>query len=132
MKKIFITFGVVLLVLLALGCSGSNNSSDNTQSGNTEEVTQVEEQEPLTVVDSQLVKEQYGGYSITGTAKANKDLSYAEISAKCYDPDGAVIGSYLTNMNNLKAGETWNFKVIGPMDDSVRVANYTIGNGNSF
>ena len=46
MKKIYIAIGVILLVLLALGCSGSNNSSDNTQENQTPEQTaeQTEEQ----------------------------------------------------------------------------------------
>ena len=132
MKKLYITIAAVLLVVLALGCSGNDSGSDNYQAGNTTEVKQESTQEPLTIIDSKLEKEQYGGYSITGTAKANKDLSYAEVSAKCYGADGAVIGSYLTNMNNLGADETWNFKIIGPIDDSVRVENYTIKNGNSF
>ncbi len=132
MKKLYIAIGIILLVFLAIGCSGSNSGSDNYKEGNTTEVKQTEAKEPLEIIDSKLVKEQYGGYSITGTAKANKDLSYAEVSAKCYGADGAVIGSYLTNMNNLGADETWNFKIIGPIDDSVRVENYTIKNGNSF
>lgn len=92
----------------------------------------VSTQEPLEILNSKLVPESYGGYSITGTAKANKDLTYAEVTAKCYGQDGAVIGSYIANMNNLGAGETWNFRVIGPMGEDVRVENYTITNGNSF
>ncbi len=133
MKKIYIAILAIAAIFLALGCAGNNtNTAETSKAGNVTEVKQDAAQEPLTVIDSKLVKESYGGYSITGTAKANKDLTYAEVSAKCYDSGGAVLGSYLTNMNNLKAGETWNFKIIGPMDASVRVENYTIGNGNSF
>lgn len=139
MKKRYITIGVIILFILVLGCAGSGNNnsgtsskSDNYQTGNSTEVNQEVPQEPLTILNSKLVKEQYGGYSITGTAQANKDLSYAEVSAKCYGSDGAVIGSYIANMNNLKKGEKWNFKVIGPVDNTVRVTNYTIANGNSF
>ena len=134
-KRYLISIGVVLLIILALGCAGSNNSgsnSDNYQTGNSTQAVQEDSQPALTVLDSQLVKEEYGGYSIKGTAKANKDLTYAEVSAKCYGPDGAVLGSYIANMNNLKAGETWNFKIIGPVDAGTKVDKYTIGNGNSF
>lgn len=131
MKKIYIAILVIFAVFLAIGCSGSGSNSDNNyQQGNTTDVTQAEEKQPLEIIDSKLVKEQYGGYSITGTAKANKDLGYAEVSAKCYGTDGAVMGSYIANMNNLAAGETWNFKVIGPFEGVV--TNYTIRNGNSF
>lgn len=107
MKKIYIAILAIVAIFLALGCAGSNNNAvNNYKEGNVTEVKQETTQEPLTVIDSKLVKEEYGGYSITGTAKANKDLTYAEVSAKCYDSSGAVIGSYLTNMNNLKTGET--------------------------
>jgi len=133
MKKMTIfSILIIFAVFAAIGCTGNNSSSDNYQQGNSSEVAQAEEKAPLEIVNSELGKEEYGGYSITGTAKANKDLSYAEVSAKCYGPDGAVLGSYITNMNNLKSGETWNFKIIVPVDSSTRVTNYTIGNGNSF
>lgn len=133
MKKITIfSILIIFAVFAAIGCTGNSSNSDNYKQGNSSEVTQVEEKAPLEVIDSKLVKESYGGYSITGTAKANKDLSYAEVSAKCYGSDGAVLGSYIANMNNLKSGETWKFKIIGPMGEDVRVSNYTIGNGNSF
>jgi hypothetical protein len=139
MKKRYIAIGVIILFILVLGCAGSGNNnsgtsskSDNYQSGNSSETNQEAPQEPLTILNSKLEKNEYAGYYITGTAQANKDLTYAEISAKCYGPDGSVIGSYIANMNNLKKGEKWNFKVIGPVDDTVRVTNYTIANGNSF
>ena len=132
MKKLYWAILVIVLVFLALGCAGSNNTSSDYQEGDSSQVTQQENAPALEILNSKLVKEDYGGYSVQGTAKANKDLTYAEVSVKCYGADGAVIGSYITNMNNLKAGETWNFKVIGPFDDSVRVANYTIANGNSW
>jgi hypothetical protein len=136
MKKALIVIGVITLAIIALGCSGSSNNgsstSDNYQQGNSTQAVQEVSQPALTILNSKLVKEEYSGYSITGTAKANKDLTYAEVSAKCYGPDGAVIGSYLTNMQNLKSGETWNFTVIVPTDESTRVTNYTIANGNSL
>lgn len=129
MKKYAIVFLTVFAIMVAVGCTGSNNAN-NYQSGNSTQATQETTKPALEILNSQLNKEQYGGYSVTGTAKANRDLSYAEVSVKSYNANGGVIGSYLTNIQNLKAGETWNFKVLGPFDDSVRVTNYTIAPGN--
>lgn len=138
MKKRYITLIVIILALLVLGCAGSNSgntsttSSDNSQQVKTQAVEQPATTEPLTILDSKITYEEIGGYTVTGTAKANKDLSYAEVTSKCYDANGAVIGSYIANMQNLKKGETWNFKILGPFDNSVTVAKYTVSNGNSF
>lgn len=46
MKKLYIVIGIVLLlVFLALGCSGSDSGSDNTQSGTTEQTAQSDTQD---------------------------------------------------------------------------------------
>jgi len=134
MKKYIFVLIIMLVVIAAIGCSsrGSNTNIDNYQSENYTELTQTAEPPALTILDSKLTKDEYGVYFIIGTAKANKDLGYTEVSTKCYGPDGKVIGSYIANINNLKAGEIWNFKVIGPVDDSVRVTKYTIASGNYF
>lgn len=132
-RNVIIGLVIVLAVFMAFGCSGSgSNNTDKYQQGDSTQVNKVDNKQPLEILESHLVKEEYGGYSVEGTAMSNKDLSYAEITVKCYDADGATIGSYLTNMQNLKAGEKWSFKVIGPIGDDKRVANYTIANGNSF
>lgn len=135
MKKIYVTLIVIILAFLVLGCAGSKSgnsdiSSDNSQQAQTQAVEQPAE--PLTILDSTITHDEITGYAVSGTARANKDLSYAEVTSKCYDSNGAVIGSYLTNMQNLKKGETWNFKILGPFDNSVKVSNYTVSNGNSF
>jgi hypothetical protein len=130
MKKIYIaTITAIVLVFLALGCSGSNNTADNSKSDNsqpatTEQVVQTEEQPALTIIDSKLVKEEYGGYSITGTAKANNDLGYAQVDAQFKDANGVILQSSLANVQNLKAGDMWSFKVIGPFEGNV--GNYSI------
>ena len=129
MKKIYIAFGVILMALLVLGCSGSNNASDNSKSDNTppattEQAVQTDEQPALTILDRKLVKEEYGGYSITGTAKANKDLGYAQVDAQFKDANGVILQSSLANVQNLKAGDMWSFKVIGPFEGNV--GNYSI------
>ena len=39
MKKLYLVIGIVLLALMALGCSGSDSGSDNTQQSGAEEQT---------------------------------------------------------------------------------------------
>jgi len=127
MKKIYIVFGVILLALLALGCSGTNNTATDTSQP--APVKQVIEEKPLTILDSKLVKEEYGGYSITGTAKANKDLGYAEVDAQFKDADGVILQSSLANVQNLKSGDVWSFKVIGPFEGNVENYSIAVSNG---
>ena len=45
MKKLYIAIGVLLLVFLAIGCSGSDSGSDKAQSGTTEQTAQTDTQE---------------------------------------------------------------------------------------
>jgi len=134
MKKIYILFGVILLVLLAVGCTGNDNAATNSNSDNpqvteTAQAQPDEETGPLTILDSKLVKEEYGGYAITGTAKANKDLGYAEVDAQFKDANGVVLQSSLANVQNLKVGDVWSFKVIGPFEGNVDNYSITVSKG---
>lgn len=95
-----------------------------------ENVTTEEEVQPFLVInDNTLGKEEYGGYIVTGSATATKDLSYAEIKVKYYDETGALVGSDYTNIVDITAGEPWKFKVYGPTDENVRVTDYKIAVG---
>jgi hypothetical protein len=126
MKKIYIAILAIVLVFMALGCAGTDDTATNSNSDNAQpvQVKQAVAKEPLTILDSKLVKEEYGGYSITGTAKANKDLGYAEVDAQFKDAGGVILQSSLANVQNLKAGDKWSFKVIGPFEGNVD--NYSI------
>lgn len=135
MKKGVLVLITILALIFVAGCT--DNKTDY-QEGNTEpaseqvtESTSTEEVQPLLVInDNSLGKEEYGGYIVTGSATANKDLSYAEVKVKYYDDSGALVGSDYTNIVDLDAGETWNFKVYGPSDDSIHVSNYKIAVGD--
>ena len=137
MKKIYILFGVILLVLLAVGCTGNDNAATNSNSDNPQvtEASQAQpeaETAPLTILDSKLVKDEYGGYSVVGNATANKDLSYAEVDASFTDQSGALVGSFLANIQNIEEGNRWSFTIIAPVGSSVRVTDYNIKVGNCF
>lgn len=86
---------------------------------------------PLTILAHKLWKVGNGGYAVTGTAQSSTDLSYAEVKVKFYQESGALIDSGSTLINDLAAGEKWNFKVICINTDE-HVANYKITVGSRF
>ncbi|MDD2644495.1 MAG: FxLYD domain-containing protein [Methanobacteriaceae archaeon] len=126
---------ISLALIFVAGCSdnGTDYEEGNVKPAS-EQVTEqeaTEEVQPLLVInDHSLGKEEYGGYIVTGSATANKDLSYAEVKVKYYDEGGALVGSDYTNIVDIAAGETWNFKVYGPSDDSIHVSDYKIAVGD--
>ncbi|AKB41280.1 FxLYD domain-containing protein [Methanosarcina mazei] len=151
MKKGVLVLTITVALIFVAGCTdnktdyqegnvepASEQVTEDYQEGNAEpaseqviESTTTEEVQPVLVInDHSLGKEEYGGYMVTGSATANKDLSYAEVKVKYYDESGALVGSDFTNIVDLDAGETWNFKVYGPFDDSVRVSDYKIAVGD--
>jgi len=136
MKTVYKILIAVVAIFLLLGCVGSNtNNSENTKADTPPETTKstpAETQEVLTVTENTLTKDQYGYYYVQGTAVANKDLGYAEIDAQFTDADGAVVGSFLTNTQNLKKGQTWKFKIIGPVDSTVVVTGANITKVSGF
>lgn len=128
MKTIYKIGIAVLAVFLLLGCIGSNGNTDKntTPSDNVQSTPEKAPELPLNVTENVLTKDQYGYYYVQGTAIANKDMTYAEIDAQFTDADGAVVGSFLTNTQNLKKGQTWKFKIIGPIDSSTVITGANI------
>lgn len=124
MKKSYIAIIIIFAALLVVGCSGSKNGSDNTQTQ-----TVAPEQTALTLGNFTLTKESYGGYSVVGTAVANKDLKYAQINAQFFDADGALVYNSLTNTQNIKAGTTWKYKIPCIVDSSVNVVSCNVTEG---
>jgi hypothetical protein len=53
------------------------------------------------------------------------------VKVKFYDDQGALIESGLANINDLSAGEKWNFKVSSLSFDK-HIADYKIAVGNCF
>jgi uncharacterized protein YcfL len=126
MKKFVLILSIFVLTVSALGCT---SNSTEYQNGSTPATTPVINETPavadITILNDSLVKDDIGGYNVKGTAQANKDMSYAEIDVKFYDKSGAVLQSGLTNILDLKAGEKWNFEVLGPGSDK-KVDSYKI------
>jgi len=127
-RYVYLVLIVTLVTMLVVGCT--DNSTDHKEGiaepAATTSTTNETEIPNLEIVSHQLNEEDAGGYNVTGTAKAAKTLSYAEVKVKFYDKNGALIETSLDSINNLEAGKTWNFKVTGPLDDSVRIEDYKI------
>ena len=128
MKKSYIAILVLLAVFLAIGCSGTDNTSDNVETTGTNTPAQT----ALNLVNVTLIPESYGGYSAAGVAIANKDLKYAQIDAQFFDADGALVYSSLTNTQNIKAGTTWKYKIIGPIDSTIVVSTCNVTEGTCY
>ena len=83
----------------------------------THEIVEYIESAQLTVVDSKMTYEQQGYPPeqwpvVTGHAKntGTRELSYASVTVKWYDVEGAVIGTSSDFTTNLAVGEIWAFR----------------------
>lgn len=135
-KKYILVLSIMLALMLAIGCTESNTDYEEGNAAPAEEEA-VEYQEasaepaiteqvnPITILDHKLEKEEFIGYSVTGTATSSKDIDYAEIKVKFYDKDGNLVSSSYTNILDLAAGEKWSFKVPGPSSDTT-ITDYKI------
>lgn len=113
MKKLILILSIFILICTSPGCTENKTEYQN---GSTP-AAETQKEATLTIIDSTLEKEEYGGYIVTGTAQSDADVSYAEVDVKFYDAEGAVLQSGMTNIVDLKAGEPWKFKVYGPSED---------------
>jgi hypothetical protein len=52
------------------------------------------------------------GITIEGNLSFQKRVSYAAVTFTLYNGDGQAIGSVLTNVSGVGAGETWHFKAV--------------------
>lgn len=65
----------------------------------------------------------FGMVEIHGTAINNSghDLSYAQISFRLLDKEGAQVGTALANVANLSSGSRWRFTASGVGEGAVRL-----------
>jgi hypothetical protein len=88
----------------------------------------------LVILSHSMATTEYGIPVVSGEAKnvGDSTLSYAEVKVKFYDGAGNLLDTWLDNINDLGAGQTWKFEVmyIGTHDEDV--ASYEIGVGSCF
>ena len=96
------------------------------------ETTSAESADKYSIDGEELTGDAYS-CKISGvyTNKADKDLSYVQVSYNLFDADGNQIGTALANTNNLADGGTWKFEAFGSaaVDE---VASYKIGDVTGF
>lgn len=137
-----LTGGAVVTSLA--GCSGEdpdfeegNSDSDGGGGGGSDEATV---QDDVEILEHELVREDEGGVaeqvSVEGRAENTSDesFSYVEVRARFYNQNGDLLDSFLDNINDFGAGQTWAFEVMYPAigEDAQEVADYDIAVGTSF
>ena len=120
MKRLLIILSIFIITCTSLGCT---DSTANYQNGSTP--TEEAPKEELTILDSKLEQEEFGGWIVTGTAQSNTSLDYAEVKVKYYDENGSLVYSDFTNIVDLAANEPWKFKVYGPGSE-FKITDYKI------
>ena len=96
------------------------------------EATSAEPADKYSIDGEELTGDAYS-CKISGvyTNKADKDLSYVQVSYNLFDADGNQIGTALANTNNLSDGGTWKFEAFGSAAVD-QVASYKIGDVTGF
>jgi len=73
---------------------------------------------------------------VEGRAENTSDesFSYVEVRARFYNENGDLLESFLDNINDFGAGQTWAFEIMYPAfgEDAQEVADYDIAVGTSF
>jgi hypothetical protein len=115
---------ITMLVPILIGCTETQYEPE----GST--VTT----EKLQILSHSMTTNEYGNIVVKGTAKniSSSNFSYAEIKVKFYDASGALLDTWLDNINDLGPGETWSFEVMYLGLDTEKVKSYQIGVGTIF
>lgn len=114
LKKGHPIIGGILIVLgLSLVVSGLTGGASTTPTQAVKEIASANIELVGNESDISIKKDMFAWY-FEGTIVNNKttDLSYAQIVINLYDSDGALLGTAVDNINNLKAGGKWKFNAM--------------------
>ena len=123
-----ILFSIIVVCFIAtIGCIESPEYSEGSSNN-------VAQPETIEILEHDFEYGEFGNLYVVGKAKntGSKSLAYAEVRAKFYDDDGALLCTSLDNINDFGPGETWNFKIIYFELNTEEVASYKIAAGTSF
>jgi len=135
LKVLGITFGsfmLLFIILMIIAVNSSNTTSTDatqtvktTQTTNTTQALETAATEPakpeLELLEINSKSDEYSKYAV-GKIKNNskKEYSYVQVEINLYNKSGELIGSTLSNINNLAPGETWSFKAIILEDEATK------------
>lgn len=140
-NNVFSIIGIIFVVIFAVGVIGGLTSDNSNSKGSVVDpaasyVELVEETasrglEVENGVDGITIEKEAYTWYFKGTVINNKtsDLSYAQVEINLYDADGALLGTAMDNVNNLKAGGKWKFKAMTLLsqDELKEVASWELG-----
>jgi hypothetical protein len=154
-RKYLATIGATVGGLALAGCSesdsgdfedgngdgGDSNNNDGNSGGETTSGGNGGDgsSNDIELLSHEMVREDEGGAAesvkVEGEAEnvSGGELSYAEVEVKFYEED-TLAESFLDNINNLSAGETWAFEVQFPGigEDAAAITDYQIRAGTSL
>jgi hypothetical protein len=124
-KNVKIVVGVVAIIVIIAVISSVVSSCGNA-------ISNIPSSGDLVILEHHATTTEFGTYEVVGTAKntGTSSMSYAEVDVKFYDAGGTLLDTWIDNINNLGAGETWSFEVM--YTGSKTVATYTIAPGSSW
>jgi hypothetical protein len=104
------------VIAMLMGCQSAQDAEKAKMQKLTADSQKVIEQAKaalpkIEILDQADVTENGSTY-VMGTARASEAVSYAQLSFGVLDSGGNRIGTALTNISNLKAGDTWKFKAL--------------------
>lgn len=107
-------------IVASIGIAGCGTTTYYNKDGNgeakpAEETKKVDRTAPSNypITNEQIVADEWST-KITGTVTNNSGerASYIQVDYSLYDETGAKIGSAMTNISGLEAGERWNFEAM--------------------
>jgi len=117
---------IVFAILFAVGSIIGIENSDNLVGTTTTSTYELE----LSNISMTCEYNEYLGYSVSikGSARntTRKNLSYAQIEFAVYDANGNNLGTALANINNLMAGDNWQFEATLFDFPSTKPASYKL------
>lgn len=140
-RRGFITATIATFSGVSLtGCSSDTNYEDGNDGGGSNDGDTSDSDKKLDILDHELVREDEGSMGesvkVAGMAEnvSGGNLGYAEVKAKFYDENEALLESFLDNVNDLGDGEKWSFEIQYPGigEDAQEVASYKVGAGSNF
>lgn len=120
--------GVLLGIYFAWIIFGPGKKMDSPEIANPITAAVQQANAELSATDVHFVKDGYLS-KVVGTIKntTGRKLPYVQVEINLYDKKGTQVGSTLANVNNLEAGNNWNFEAPVMQDKaaSAKVAGIT-------